>query len=164
MARTPTQKHKLPWQTNSVNALLPFNASISLPWGAVCTAEQRVASQSSKLTQPSLLLVHWWRAEELQRVAEKMKGDTFHEALAWNLPEVFERSEPANAPRYAESQRAAAERQQSGRAGQIGERQRGSEMETETETDVVKRDTAAISNLATPHLCKSHLIFPFTYF
>lgn len=51
----------------------------------------------------------------------------------------------------------------SGGAGTIRERQGGSMMETETQGKRW-RETADKSNLATPHLCKTHLIFSFTYF
>lgn len=59
---------------------------------------------------------------------------------------------------------------QSGGAGQIAGEEggvsgdRNGELYCETGGESNREDTAGKSNLATPHLCKSHQIFPLTYF
>lgn len=65
------------------NALLASSTHIFPDVVAACTAQAAAQCVGS---------------EELQRVEEKMKGDTFHYTLAWSLPGVCECSEPAKAP------------------------------------------------------------------
>lgn len=156
---TWTQRHRLLWQTNTVKALLPLDRSTSFFMSCSTHNRAECCVKDFKANKPASPPSFTGGGKDFKGGWE-IKGDTFHQTMAWNLLRVCRCSEPAKAPWYAELE--------SGGAGQIGERQGGSEMETETEEDIVKLNrcdveshTSDKSNLAMPHLCKSHLIFPF---
>ena len=158
----PTQRHKLPWQTNTVKTLLQFiNPYLSL-WGAARTAEQSVVSPSSKPASPPSFTGGGKNFKGWQR---KWKGTLFIRPRR----ETYRRSASAlNQPRLLDMlNHRVAERQSRTdwrEAGRVRDGDRNRRKILWNWRGTTQRDMADKSNQAMPHLSKSHIIFPLTYF
>ncbi len=150
--RTPTQK--LPWQTNTIHIFLyeVQHARQSWVW---CHSLQRHPALPP-FTGGGKNFKGWHR---------KWKGTLFIRPRR----ETYRGSASAlNQPRLLDMlNRRVAERRSGAdwsEARRVRDGDRNRRRFCETEGDTRQRDTADKSNLAMPHLCKSHLIFPLTYF
>lgn len=127
---TPTQTHKLPWQTNTFRRATPFQ-SIHIFVSEVRHAQQSRVLRHSLQSHPAL--------PRLPVEGRTSKGGRENERGHFSLGPGVKLTRGLRVLRTSHGSLICWTAEwQSSSAGQIGERQGGPEMETETEEDIVK--------------------------